>query len=84
MGRSESRAFFANVGGSQIDGYPLSVRKLKAAIAQRRLDALAALFDGVVRKADYIEILHPRGPDVDLDFHAVGIDPVNRGTLCLE
>ena len=83
-GEIEGGAFFANVGGSEIDGDALAVRKLEAAVAERRLDALAAFFHGVVGQADYVEILNARGADVDLDFDEVGVDAVDRSTERLE
>ena len=80
----ESRAFFADVGGSQIDGDTLAVRKFVAAIAKSAFDALAAFLYGVVRQAHNVEVLHARGTDVHLYFDEVGVDAIDRGAERLE
>ena len=80
----ESRSFFANVSGSEVDGDALAMRKLEAAIAERRLDALTALFNGIVREANDVEVLHAGGTHVDFHFDEVGVDAVDRGALCFE
>jgi hypothetical protein len=52
--------------------------KLEAVIAERGLDALAAFFHGIIGQAHNVEILDPRGADVDLDFDEVGVNAVDR------
>src|SRR5690242_14050129 len=78
-GEVEAGAFFAEVGGSEIDGDALAIGEFEAAVAQGALDAFAAFLDGVIGKADDVEILHASGADVDLDFDEVGIDAVHGG-----
>jgi hypothetical protein len=73
----EARAFFSHVGGSEVDGYPLAIRKFKTAISQCRLDALAAFFDGVVWEAHHVKVLHARGTYVHLNFDEVSVDSIH-------
>jgi hypothetical protein len=54
-------------------------RELSPRIRSPAFDALAAFLDGIVRKADDVEILHSTGADVYLDLDEVGVDTVDRG-----
>jgi len=83
-GEIEGGAFFADVGGGEIDGDALAVGKFEAAIAQRGFDTLAAFFHGVVGQADDVEVLDARGADVNLDFNEVGVNAVDRSAERLE
>ncbi len=78
IGKIESGAFFANIGGCEIYGHTLAMRKFVAAIAHGGLDALAAFLDGVVWEADDVEVLNARGTNVNLNLYKVGVDSVNR------
>lgn len=80
----EGRAFFANVGGSKINGYSLAMRKLETAIAERGFDSFAAFLDGIVRQAHDVEILHAGRTHVDFHLDEVGVDAVYRSALCFE
>jgi hypothetical protein len=76
----ERRAFFTNIGGSEVDRNALAMRKLERTVSQRRLDALAAFLHGVVGKTHDVEILHASGPDIYLDFDNIGVNPIHGGT----
>ena len=84
MGRSNAEPSFFYVGGSEIDGDALAVRKFDAAIAEGGLDAFAAFFYGIVGQADDVEIVHAGGANVDFDFDEVGIDAEHSGTESFE
>ena len=75
----ERRAFFTNVGGSEVDRNALAMRKLERAVSQRRLDALAAFFHGVVGKTHHVEIVHARGAYIYFHFNNVGVNPIHGG-----
>ena len=83
-GEIECGAFFFDVGGSEIYGDSLTVRKFDAAIAKGGLDAFAAFFYGIVGQADDVEVVHAGGANVDFDFDDVGIDAEHSGTESLE
>ena len=76
----ERRAFFTNIGGSEVDRNALAMRKLERTVSQRRLDALAAFLHGVVGKTHHVEILHASGSDIHLDFDNIGVNPIHGGT----
>ena len=54
IGRSNVRAFLADVGRREVDGDSMR-RKLEAGIANRAADAIAALADAGVGEADHVE-----------------------------
>ena len=70
----EARAFFADVGGSEVDRDGFT-RVAEARVDERRLDAFAALADRRIRQADGDEVtVGPSGVQVDLDVDRVGIN----------
>ena len=80
----ERRAFFANIGGREIDGYALTMGKLEAAVAESGLNAFTAFLDGVVRQTHDVEVLHAGGTDIDFDVDEVGVDAVDGSALRFE
>ncbi len=78
-GQIKGGSFLANIGGRQVDSYPL-YRELEAAIADGRLDALSALAHGSVGQAHSCEAAQaPR--DVHLNLHRIGINTQHRSTV---
>jgi hypothetical protein len=75
----ESGTFLTQIGGSEINGDALAVGKFKATIAKSGFDPLTAFLDGVVKKADDVEVLHATGANVYLDLDEVGVDTVDGG-----
>jgi len=80
IGKIESRTFFTNIGGSEVDRNALAVRKLERTVSQHRLEALSAFLHGVVGKTHDVEILHASGSDIYLDFDNIGVNPIHGGT----
>ena len=78
-GQIERRAFLANIRGSEIYGDTLWGGKIEAAILQRRLDSLAALFHRDIRQAYDREFALPACADVHLDFDEIRVDSEYRG-----
>jgi hypothetical protein len=76
-GEVEAGAFFAYVGGCEIDGYALAIRKFKTAISQGGFDALPAFLHSVVREAYNVKVLHARGAYVYPDFNEIGVDSIH-------
>ncbi len=76
-GQIESGTFLADVGGREVNCDALAMGKLKTAVAQRGLDALAALFHGVIRQPDDVEVGHACGAYIDLHFDEVSVDAID-------
>ncbi len=83
-GQIESGAFLADVGGREVNCDALAMGKLKAAVAQRGFDALAAFFHGVIRQPDNVKIGHARRAYIDLHFDEVSVDAVDGSAERLE
>jgi hypothetical protein len=73
----ERRAFFTNIGGSEVDRNALAMRKLERTVSQCGFDALAAFLHGVVGKTHHIEVLHARGAYVYFHFHNIGVNSIH-------
>src|SRR5215472_8450996 len=84
-GEIETRPFFLDVGGRQVDG-DLGLRDLKTAVPQGGADALATLTYRSVGQTDGLKVVFGVADiaDVDLNFNDVGVNPVDCGALRLE
>src|SRR5581483_7457707 len=76
----ETRTFFADIGGSQVDR-DLSGRDIVATILERRTNTVAALAHRRVGKPNRVKVIfvHSDAGNVHFHFNDVGIDAVHGG-----